>query len=546
MIPGNIWTRRRFLEGVGRAGGASAVYRAMAAMGLMPEPQPWTGPIELPHGSGQGKTVLVLGSGIAGLAAAYELARAGFKCQVLEAQGHAGGRCLTVRRGSVVQEESPEHGTTQQKCEFENGHYVNFGPGRIPYHHRRLLHYCSELGVPLEIYVIQTTANLFHLKDAFGGQPQVRRRISNDADAYIGELLSKAVTQGGLDQELHDGDKEKLLALLTVFGDLQAGKPCPPGAHCPSRNSLCEDPATVADLCEPRTRLPISDLLRSQFWQHRFYSEDNYDYQPTLFQPIGGMDKIVEGFKRKVGHLIQYNCEVTNIRLLEGGVEVMCRDPRPGRHGRESMKRADYCLSNIPLPVLQKVSANFSEDFKKAVACGRFTPVCKVGWQANQRFWESDKYQIFGGLSLTDEIIREIWYPSHGYFQKSGALVGAYMAGDNALEFGKMSCAQRLSVARSIAGKLHPEFADDRIVPPKLGVSIAWHNIPTQLGGFPGLGQDRTEARKAYLRLLQPDGQFYVIGDQVSPLTAWQEGALMSVEHVMKQISQPAMSAKSV
>jgi monoamine oxidase len=546
MIPGNIWTRRRFLEGVGRAGGASAVYRAMAAMGLMPEPQPWTGPIELPHGSGQGKTVLVLGSGIAGLAAAYELARAGFKCQVLEAQGHAGGRCLTVRRGSVVQEESPEHGTTQQKCEFENGHYVNFGPGRIPYHHRRLLHYCSELGVPLEIYVIQTTANLFHLKDAFGGQPQVRRRISNDADAYIGELLSKAVTQGNLDQELHDGDKEKLLALLTAFGDLQAGKPCPPGAHCPPRNSLCEDPETVADLCEPRTRLPISDLLHSQFWQHRFYSEDNYDYQPTLFQPIGGMDKIVEGFKRKVGHLIQYNCEVTNIRLLEGGVEVMCRDPRPGRHGRESMKRADYCLSNIPLPVLQKVSANFSEDFKKAVGCGRFTPVCKVGWQANQRFWESDKYQIFGGLSLTDEIIREIWYPSHGYFQKSGALVGAYMAGDNALEFGKMSCDQRLSVARSIAGKLHPEFADDRIVPPKLGVSIAWHNIPTQLGGFPGLGQDRTEARKAYLRLLQPDGRFYVIGDQVSPLTAWQEGALMSVEHVMKQISQPAMSAKSV
>jgi monoamine oxidase len=210
------------------------------------------------------------------------------------------------------------------------------------------------------------------------------------------------------------------------------------------------------------------------------------------------------------------------------------------------MKRADYCLSNIPLPVLQKIPANFSGDFKKAIDCGRFTPVCKVGWQANQRFWESDKYQIFGGLSLTDEIIREIWYPSHGFFQKSGVLLGAYMAGNDALEFGKMSCDQRLSVARSIASKMHPEFADDSIVPPKLGVSIAWHNIPTQLGGFPGLGQDRTEARKAYLRLLQPDRRFYVIGDQVSPLTAWQEGALMSVEHVAKQItSQPVTTGKS-
>lgn len=530
-----IWTRRAFLEGVGRAGGASAVYRAMAAIGLVPEPGAWHGPIEPSTELGQGKTVLILGAGIAGLAAAYELTRSGFKCYVLEAQDHAGGRNLTVRRGSIISEESAEHGATEQKCQFDEGLYVNLGPGRIPYHHRRMLHYCSELGVPLEIYVIQNMANLFHVKDGLGGQPLVRRRIRDDADAYISELLSKAVTQGSLDQTLDAGDKEKLLGLLTVFGDLQAGKPCAPGTYCPARNSLCEDPVTVADVCEPRTRLPLKDLLDSRFWQHRFYGEENFDYQPTLFQPIGGMDKIIEGFRRKTGHLIEYNCEVKEIRLVDNGVEVAYRDRK---HKRDAMKRADYCLSNIPLPVLQKMRSNFSPEFKQAVDCGRFAPVCKVGWQANERFWESDKYQIFGGVSFTDEIIREIWYPSHGYFGKSGALVGAYMAGNDATTFGKMSCEQRLSVARSIAGKLHPEFADDRIVPQKLGISIAWHNIPTQLGGFPGLGQDRAAARKAYLRLLQPDGRFYVIGDQVSPLTAWQEGALMSVEHVIQQLAK--------
>ncbi|HEY6253309.1 MAG TPA: FAD-dependent oxidoreductase, partial [Candidatus Angelobacter sp.] len=479
------------------------------------------------------KTVLILGAGIAGLAAAYELTRSGFKCHVLEAQDHAGGRNFTVRRGTTISEESAEHGTTEQKCQFDEGLYVNLGPGRIPYHHRRMLHYCSELGVPLEIYVIQTTANLFHMKDAFAGQALVRRRIRDDADAYIGELLSKAVTQGSLDQALDAGDREKLLQLLAVFGDLQAGKPCPPGTHCPPRNSLCEDPATLTDLCEPRARLQLKDLLNSQFWQHRFYGEENFDYQPTLFQPIGGMDKIIEGFKRKVGHLIEYNCEVKEIRLAESGVEVMYRDRR---HAREATKRADYCLCNIPLPVLQKIRCNFSAEFKQAVDCGRFVPVCKIGWQANERFWESDKYQIFGGVSFTDEVIREIWYPSHGFFGKSGALVGAYAAGNDATEMGKMTCEQRLSAARSIASKLHSEFADERIVPSRLGISIAWHNIPTQLGGFPGLGQDRTEARKAYLRLLQPEGRFYVIGDQVSPLTAWQEGALMSMEHVVKNL----------
>ncbi|HEY6348941.1 MAG TPA: FAD-dependent oxidoreductase [Candidatus Angelobacter sp.] len=528
-------TRRAFLESVGRAGGASAVYRTMAAIGLLPEPPAWTGPIDPAAGPGNDRTVLILGAGIAGLAATYELTRSGFKCHVLEAEGHAGGRNFTARHGTTIHEESAEHGTTEQKCQFDEGLYVNLGPGRIPYHHRRMLHYCSELNVPLEIYVIQTTANLFHMKDAFNGQALVRRRIRDDADAYIGELLSKAVTQGSLDQALDAGDKEKLLQLLAVFGDLQAGKPCPPGTHCPPRNTLCEDPATLTDLCQPRARLQLKDLLNSQFWQHRFYGEENYDYQPTLFQPIGGMDQVVEGFKRKVGHLIEYNCEVKEIRLAEGGVEVMVRDRK---HGRETTKRADYCLSNIPLPVLQKIRCNFSTEFKQAVDCGRFVPVCKVGWQANERFWESDKYQIFGGVSFTDEIIHEIWYPSHGYFGKSGALVGAYAAGNDATEFGKMTCEQRLLLARSIASKLHPEFADERIVPSRMGVSIAWHNIPTQLGGFPGLGQDRTEARKAYLRLLQPEGRFYVIGDQVSPLTAWQEGALMSMEHAVKQISR--------
>src|SRR5215471_16211585 len=148
------WTRRAFLEKVGHAGGAAAVYRTMAAMGLVSEPEPWSGPVDIPRNAGPGRAVLILGAGLAGLAAAYELTRAGFKCQVLEAQGRAGGRNLTVRRGSVLAEESTEHGTTEQRCNFDEGLYVNLGPGRIPYHHRRMLHYCAELGVPLEIYVI--------------------------------------------------------------------------------------------------------------------------------------------------------------------------------------------------------------------------------------------------------------------------------------------------------------------------------------------------------------------------------------------------------
>jgi monoamine oxidase len=57
----------------------------------------------------------------------------------------------------------------------------------------------------------------------------------------------------------------------------------------------------------------------------------------------------VEGFKSQVGHLIRYQSEVLEIRLVEDAVEVTYREARSGRQRRI---RADYCVSNIPLPVL--------------------------------------------------------------------------------------------------------------------------------------------------------------------------------------------------
>ncbi len=72
-------TRRGFLNLVGQAGGATALYETMAAMGLLPVPMAYAGPPELQPGSGAGTHVAILGAGIAGMTAAYELARAGYR-----------------------------------------------------------------------------------------------------------------------------------------------------------------------------------------------------------------------------------------------------------------------------------------------------------------------------------------------------------------------------------------------------------------------------------------------------------------------------------
>ena len=75
------------------------------------------------------------------------------------------------------------------------------------------------------------------------------------------------------------------------------------------------------------------------------------------------------------------------------------------------------------------------------------------------------------------------------------------------------------------------------VVPERLGLSIAWHNVPFQQGGWAEWDAQSVEDRNAYARLLAPDrGRFFMVGDQVSTLPGWQEGAMMSAEHVVEQI----------
>src|SRR5262245_51849694 len=88
-------TRRRFINLVGKAGGYAAIYNTMAAMGLLPVPGAYAGPPQLAPDSGRGVRVVILGAGIAGLTAAYELGKGGYDCVVLEARERAGGRSWT-------------------------------------------------------------------------------------------------------------------------------------------------------------------------------------------------------------------------------------------------------------------------------------------------------------------------------------------------------------------------------------------------------------------------------------------------------------------
>ena len=132
---GGVLTRRRFFESLAAFGGVSLAMAGMDALGFgFASAQ--TAPPKL-EGDSKGTKVVVLGAGLAGMTAAYELTKAGYQVQVIEARSFAGGRCQTARKGF----QHTDLVGNNQTCEFDEGLYINHGPWRIPYHHRSTLHY---------------------------------------------------------------------------------------------------------------------------------------------------------------------------------------------------------------------------------------------------------------------------------------------------------------------------------------------------------------------------------------------------------------------
>ena len=143
--------RRDLLSLIGTMAGSAAMYHAMTALGFASESR-YRGPIRL-DGDPKGASVLILGAGLAGMTAALELRKAGYKVQLLEFNGRPGGRNWTLRGGDTY----TELGGATQHCQFDPGLYINPGPWRIPYHHYNLVAYCKRLGVTLEPFI--QTAN---------------------------------------------------------------------------------------------------------------------------------------------------------------------------------------------------------------------------------------------------------------------------------------------------------------------------------------------------------------------------------------------------
>src|SRR6266849_10163437 len=200
-------TRRDFLRQVGSVGGYRATYLTMQAMGLL-STAAMAEPLTLQKGEAHGTRVVILGAGVAGLSAAYELRNAGYDCLILEARDRVGGRNWCIRRGTRLE----MNDGTRQLCEFDPEMYWNAGPARIPSAHQAVLSYCQELGVALEVEINTSRGARLYNPAANGGKPvEMRQATRADADALAPKSLkeqfelSRAAIEG-----LHPGHGHEL------------------------------------------------------------------------------------------------------------------------------------------------------------------------------------------------------------------------------------------------------------------------------------------------------------------------------------------------
>ena len=199
-----------------------------------------------------------------------------------------------------------------------------------------------------------------HLQNdnANGGKPTTMRQVENDARGHVSELLMKSINQGALDADITGDDKTKMLDFLRMYGPLDnAGK-----YTGSDRAGYAKTAGAGNDTGVLLTPVDMHTLLEENFWQGVLFDEA-FDMQATMFQPVGGMDRIPYAFAKSLGKIVVYGAPVTEIRKTAKGVRIGYTEK-----GAAKSMEADYCICAMPLTILKNTANDFSEPYKKIIA----------------------------------------------------------------------------------------------------------------------------------------------------------------------------------
>src|SRR5215470_13222772 len=246
-------TRRKLIGAMARLGGTGAAYETLAAWNFLKPPGARAASLALPEDSGAGRSVAIL-----------------------EAAQRLGGRSLTLRRGDRF----AEMAGPPQECRFDDGLWLNAGPGRIPHHHVQIIDYCRQFGVALQPFIFASRANLMHSGHIGNGKTVPVRRALYDLQGHVAELLAKCTTRGDLDLPVTGVDLDKLREMLATFGDLtrteSEGKITYSYRNESGRAGYEIEPGLGNQPGRPLSPLALDEILRSNVWNDFIFRDAEY------------------------------------------------------------------------------------------------------------------------------------------------------------------------------------------------------------------------------------------------------------------------------
>jgi monoamine oxidase len=454
------------------------------------------------------KRVIIIGGGIAGLVAAFELKRQGHDPLILEAQHRVGGRVRTIR-------------------DFAPGLYAEAGAMRIPRVHDLTLAYCDLFGLEMRPFVMGNPKTLVHINGqrmTVAEADEAPEKLPFDlADHEKGKTWTQLWNEATQEfrEQFEEGGVESLDSLLHSYDQYSTREFLVMRGFSEGALELYG----VMSFREANMNAAVVEQLRE------IVGRSFEDMQEIA----GGMDLLPRAFYENLKPYVRFGAEVTTIEQSPDSVTVHYKGPA----GRTSVT-GDYAISAIPFSVLRDIEilgTGFSRPKQKAIRELNYNASGKILFQVRHRFWEWED-GIVGGTTVTDLPIRRICYPSFSDpNDERGTLLASYTWGQDALRWGAMDDEDAIEQALEDVAQVHPSITKEF----EVGAVQNWYDDPWARGAF-ALFEPEQETRLQE-SIVAPEGRIHFAGEHTSLYHAWIQGALESGIRAAKEIHEaPANS----
>ena len=464
-----------------------------------------TGLVLAPRGAyaaTRAQKIIVVGAGMAGLSAALELIALGHDVTVLEARSRPGGRVFTMREP------------------FADGLYADAGAMQVYDSHTRAQNYIRQFDLELDPIRATAPGALMHV---------LGRRIATNAGeaaAWPFPLADdeKTLTSGGLYAKyvsphlkaVHAADAQgRLLAEFgkydtQTFSEFLRSQGASPNAIKVLNIGL---PIGLGDGGDHHSAL---NLLREAAYR---------SLRTQAFTIRGGTDRLPKTMAARLGDRIRYATAVVRIEQDATGVRVTA-----AQRGSTDVLSADRVVCAVPFAVLRQVTFSpvLPRDTRAAMEELPNTSVVKVFVQTRARFWIAEGQSGGASTDLPLSLVSERTINQPG----TRGLLEAYVVGAPARQLCGLNLEDRLRSVTADIARLFPAIGEHY----EGGASKCWDEDEWSRGAYawfkPG------QMTRFLPTLGQPAGRIHFAGDHTSPTPGWMEGALMSAERVVKEVTQ--------